>query len=81
MITLLVHIANSEPIKMDVEELPDLSQLAIVGNNPRDRKDRELNWVDDGVSTIIMPWWRINYIQVLPDTDVSEEFPLPFRND
>lgn len=81
MITLLVHIANTEPIKLDVEELPDLSLVALSGSNPRDRKDKEVIWVDEGVTTIILPWWRINYIQILPDSGAEEEFPLPFRND
>ena len=81
MITLQVHIANAEPIKLDVEEMPQMSDIAVMGSNPRDRQDRELNWVDDGVSTIIVPWSRINFIQVLPDQEAQEEFPLPFRND
>ena len=81
MITLQVHIANAEPIKLDVEEMPQMSDVAVMGSNPRDRQDRELNWVDDGVSTIIVPWSRINFIQVLPDQEAQEEFPLPFRND
>ena len=81
MITLQVHIANAEPIKLDVEEMPQMSDIAVIGSNPRDRQDRELNWVDDGVNTIIVPWSRINFIQVLPDQEAQEEFPLPFRND
>ena len=81
MITLQVHIANAEPIKLDVEEMPQMSDIAVMGSNPRDRQDRELNWVDDGVSMIIVPWSRINFIQVLPDQEAQEEFPLPFRND
>ena len=81
MITLQVHIANAEPIKLDVEEMPQMSDVAVMGSNPRDRQDRELNWVDDGVSTIIVPWSRINFIQILPDQEAQEEFPLPFRND
>lgn len=81
MITLLVHIANAEPIKLDVEEMPSLTDIAIIGMNPRDRKDREVNWIDEGVTTIIFPWSRINYIQVLPDKEAEEEFPMPFRND
>lgn len=81
MITLQIHIANSEPIKVDVEEMPQMTDIAILGSNPRDRQERELTWVDDGVSTIIIPWSRINFIQVLPDQEAEEEFPLPFRND
>jgi hypothetical protein len=81
MITLQIHIANSEPIKLDVEEMPQMSDIAIMGSNPRDRQERELSWVDDGVSTVIIPWSRINFVQVLPDQEADEEFPLPFRND
>jgi len=81
MITLLVHIANAEPVKMDVEELPKLTDLVIIGSNPRDRKDKEVNWLDEGVTTIIFPWSRINYIQILPDKEAEQEFPMPFRND
>lgn len=81
MITLQIHIANSEPIRLDVEEMPSMADVAVMGSNPRDRQERELSWVDDGVSTIIIPWSRINFIQVLPDQEAAEEFPLPFRND
>ena len=81
MITLQNHIANQEPIKLDVEDMPEMSDYAIMGSNPRDRQDRELTWIDDGVNTIMVPWSRINYIQVLPDQGAQEEFPLPFRND
>ena len=81
MITLQVHIANGEPIKLDVEEMPSMSDIAIVGSNPRDRQEREVNWIDDGVSTVIIPWSRINYIQIMPSEDEQAEFPLPFRND
>lgn len=81
MITLLLHVANSEPIKVDVDEMPDPKDVCIVGKNPRERSDKELTIIDDGVSTIMVPWWRINYIQVLPGADTEMDFPLPFRSD
>lgn len=81
MITLQIHIANQEPIRVDVEELPNLSDVAVIGNNPRDRKEKEVEWLDEGVNTVIVPWWRINYIQVMPDADAEEDFPMLFRND
>jgi hypothetical protein len=80
MYTLLVHLANSEPIKVDVEELPKSSDQVLVGRNPRDHVERELHWVEENVRMIVLPWWRINYVQVLPSEEEDEEFPLPFRN-
>jgi hypothetical protein len=81
MITLLLHIANQEPIKVDVEDMPQPTDIMILGRNPRDRKDKEVNWLDEGVTTVMVPWSRINMIQVLPSGDAEAEFPLPFRND
>jgi hypothetical protein len=81
MITLLVHIANQEPIKVDVEEMPDPRDTVIIGRNPRERTDKEVNWVEEGVTTVIFPWWRINYVEVLPGAEEDVEFPMPFRTD
>ncbi|MFW5709356.1 MAG: hypothetical protein ACOCX5_03950 [Chloroflexota bacterium] len=81
MISLLLHIANSEPIKVDVEEMPDPRDVVVIGKNPRERSDKELTIFDEGVTTVIFPMHRINYIQVLPSQDDEIEFPMPFRTD
>jgi hypothetical protein len=81
MLTLMVHIAQAEAVKVEVDEFPALTDTILIGRNPRDKVDRELQWVDEGVRTIIIPWWRINYIQVLPTAEEQEDFPLLYRND
>lgn len=81
MPVILVHLANTEPIKVDVDALPSPTDTLLVGKNPRDHIDRDLNWLEEGVRMVILPWWRINYIQVLPTAEEKEEFPLLFRND
>jgi len=81
MISLLLHVANSEPIKVDVDEMPNPNDTMILGKNPRERSDKELNIFDEGVTVVIFPLWRINYVQILPSPDDEIEFPLPFRQD
>ncbi len=81
MYQVLVHVSGSEPVKLDIDELPNPTDTNLIGRNPRDRGDREVSWIDEGVNTIILPWWRINYIQILPGDDDKQEFPLLFRND
>lgn len=81
MITLRVHLNNSEPIKVDVDTMPGPTDTCLICKNPRDISDREIIWVDEGVRVIILPWSRINYIQVMPTAEEKEEFPLLFRND
>jgi hypothetical protein len=79
MYTIILHVANSAPVKLEVEELPDPMATSILGRNPRERNDKEFEWVDEGVTTVIFPWWRVNYIQVLPSDDEEQEFPMFFR--
>lgn len=81
MLSLLLHISNSEPIKVDVDEMPSASDVAIIAKNPRERSDKELAIFDEGVTTVIFPMHRINYIQVLPSADDEIEFPMPFRTE
>lgn len=79
MYTIILHVANQEPVKLDVDELPDPKDTSIIGRNPRERNDREVTWVEEGVTTVIFPWWRINFVQVLPAQDEEEDLILPFR--
>lgn len=79
MYTLILHVANSAPVKVEVEELPNPSDVSILGRNPRERNDKEFPWVDEGVTTVIFPWWRINYVQVLPNEEEVQDFPMFFR--
>lgn len=80
MYTIILHVANQEPFKLDVEELPDPQDTSIIGRNPRERNDREVPWLDEGVTTVIFPWWRINYVQVLPAQDEQEDIITIFRD-
>lgn len=80
MYSILVHISNQEPVKLDVEELPTIQDTCVMGKNPRERNDKEITWIDEGVTTIIIPWWRINYIQILPSGQEEEEFITFYRD-
>ncbi|MEO0564899.1 MAG: hypothetical protein AAF125_22520 [Chloroflexota bacterium] len=81
MITLVLHIKNSEPIKVDVDEMPKASDVAIIGKNPREKTDKEVYWLEEGVQTVLFPWHAINYIQVLPDPNAQADIPRLFRDD
>jgi hypothetical protein len=81
MIILLVHVSNADPVKMDCDDLPNPTDQFIIGKNPRDRADKEVTWLEDGVTTILFPWWRVTFIEILPSEEEEAEFPLPFRTE
>jgi hypothetical protein len=81
MQTLLIHINNAEAFKIDVDDLPQPNDNFIIGKSPREKTEKEVNWIEEGVTTLIIPMWRITFIEVLPSADEAVEFPLPFRNE
>jgi hypothetical protein len=80
MYTIIVHISNAEPVKLDVEELPKSTDTCIVGKNPRLRSEKEVDWVDEGVTTVVFPWHRVNYVQVMTSGEEELDFPLLYRD-
>jgi hypothetical protein len=79
MQTLLLHVTNEEPILAEVEELPSPGDQSIVCMNPRRRDGKDLHYVLPEVQTIIVPWWRINFIEVMP-TGEEEEIVAFYRD-
>lgn len=75
---LQVHIANDDPIVLDVDELPNPNDQYILGSNPQRRDGKDVEYVLREVSQVIIPMWRISLIQILPD-DQSEEIPTFIR--
>jgi hypothetical protein len=69
---LQVHISGEEPIIIDVDELPDPHSQFLVGVNPRRRGDKSVDYLLDDVTRVIYPWWRINFVQILPTAEEEE---------
>jgi hypothetical protein len=70
--TLLIHLANEDPVVAEVDDLPSPQDQVIVVNNPRARDGKDLHYVMPEVQTLIFPWSRITFIEVMP-TEEEEE--------
>lgn len=71
-VTVIVHIANEEPIVCEIESLPEAHDQLILLSNPRRRDGKELKYLDEDVSRIIVPWHRINFVQILPSAEAED---------
>jgi hypothetical protein len=79
MHTILVHISNEEPFVAEVAELPARGDQIVYCTNPRRRDGKELPYVQPEVQTIIMPWHRVTFIEVMPSGE-EEEIISPFAD-
>ena len=79
MHSLLLHLANEEPMLVEVETLPQPTDQAIVCLNPRRRDGKEVHYILPEVQTVIIPWHRINFVEIMP-SGVEEEIISPFAD-
>jgi len=73
-----VHIEGLETTVLDVEALPNPGDTSIIGRNPRKRDGKDVDYLQQGVNTIILPMRRIVFIEVFTD-EREEEFETFIR--
>jgi hypothetical protein len=64
--TILIHLLNEDPMVGEVEELPGPADVSVRVQNPRRRDGKDLQYVQNDVTTVILPWSRISFIELLP---------------
>jgi hypothetical protein len=65
-ITVIIHISNEDPIVAEIEEMPNVSDIVLIASNPRKRNGKDLHYIDADVTTVLWPWDRINFLEILP---------------
>ena len=64
-ITVLIHIANEDPVVGEIDELPAPTDVSILVKNPRLRDGKDIHYLDQNVTTVIWPWNRVTFIEVV----------------
>ena len=72
MITVIVHIRNEDAFECELDDLPNPAGQFVHVHNPRLRDGKDLHYLDEEVTSMLVPWHRINFIQILPSGDVEE---------
>ena len=72
MPTLIIHIQNEDPVIGDVDALPNAADNVLIVKNPRKRDGKDLHYLDNSVNVVVWPFWRINFIEVLPMAEEEE---------
>lgn len=72
MVSIIVHIANEDAIVCEVDELPKPTNQFVTMQNPRRRDGKDIHYLDEDVTSMIIPWHRITFIQILPSAGAEE---------
>jgi hypothetical protein len=63
--TVLLHLADSDPILAEMDELPDPQASYVLCSNPRARDGKNLLFIDPECTRFLFPWHRINFVEAL----------------
>jgi len=72
MPSVLIHIANEDPVLGEVEQLPTANDTTILVKNPRRRDGKDLIYLLANVTQVIWPMTRVSFIELLPGDDEEE---------
>lgn len=71
-INVILHISGEEPIVGEIEEMPTPGDTVLIVNSPRKRDGKDLPYLDTDVTTVLWPWDKINFLEIIP-TEAEEE--------
>jgi hypothetical protein len=70
--TIVLHVSGEEAVVAEIDELPEPDATMITVKNPRRMDGKDLHYLDENVVTVIWPFSRINFIEILPTKEEEE---------
>ncbi|UCD41496.1 MAG: hypothetical protein JSV69_13120 [Chloroflexota bacterium] len=70
---VILHILNSEPILGEIDELPAPTDNILTVHNPRHLDGKDINYIQEDVSTVIWPIEKINFIEIMAGEEEEED--------
>ncbi len=70
--SVIVHIRNAEPMLAEIDEMPQVTDVLIKLNNPRQKDGKDLIFLERNVVSVYWPWAEISFLELLPG-DTAEE--------
>jgi hypothetical protein len=73
MVKIIMHVQNEDPILGEVDTLPSPTDVSVMVKNPTRKDGKELTYLEADVTTVIWPFWKINFIEIVPEEETGEE--------
>jgi len=72
MPTVLIHIANEDPIMGELDQMPGPTDTNFLVKNPRRRDGKDLPNLLSNVTQVIWPVIRVSFIEIVPGEGEEE---------
>lgn len=69
---IILHMMNEDPVVGEVDQLPEPTDQFVLVANPRLRDGKDLHYLEDEATAMMVPWHRINFVEVMPSADIED---------
>jgi len=67
--TIVLHIMGEDPVLADLENDPQPGDSFLRVTNMRKRDGKDVPYLAAGVQSVIFPWHRITFVEVMPSEE------------
>lgn len=67
--TVILHIVGEDPVLGDMEQEPQPTDNFIMVSNLRKRDGKDVHYLSPGVQTVLFPWSRITFVEMMVDEE------------
>ena len=67
--TVVLHLGGEDPVLADLDQDPQPSDNFIKVSNLRKRDGKDVSYLTAGVQSVIYPWHRITFLEIMPSEE------------
>jgi hypothetical protein len=79
--TVMVHIIGEDPVLGEIEQQPQPSDNFILVSNVRRRDGKDVTYLTPGCESVLYPWSRVTFVELMVDEDQGSDVIDFFRLD
>ncbi len=79
--TVIIHIIGEDPVLGEMEHEPQPTDNFIQVSNLRKRDGKDVAYLAPGVQTVLFPWSRITFLELMVDEEARGSVIDFFRLD
>lgn len=67
--TVIIHIVGEDPVVAELEREPQPNDNYLQVVNLRKRDGKDVHYLSPGVQSVIFPWSRITFLELMVDEE------------
>lgn len=77
--TVILHVMGEDPILAEMDQEPQPADQYIRVSNLRKRDGKDVPYLTAGVQSVIYPWHRITFLEMMPSEEERDSVIDFFR--